>query len=190
MRHPRTLACFAMLLSAPALLAQTQDTVYVPVARYETPGGVLAVSANAWGIALRLQQGDRNVQLTLDAEATRTWADSTERTLNLKGGEPAGDSIDFDSRVLRHPQTDHEGGLLLTRSFFRQPSRCFLTAWVGEDESLTIQLTDRQAREVLSAFRRAAESSQRSASVALVQLDAAIKATETRLRTAGDSVSH
>ena len=183
----KPLSIVAALATAHPALAQLQDAAYTSVAHYSVHGARVAVAAGVEDIQLGVTADGRQVTLRLDPATTREWADTTERTLNLRGGEPAGDSLDFDSRVLRHPVLEEQGGMLLTRSFLHAPARCYLTVWLGEGESITLQLSDAEARDLLLGLRRASASAERAAELTLHQLDAKIQAAQQTLHAINDS---
>lgn len=178
----KPLSIVAALAAAQPALGQLQDAAYTSVARYSVHGARVALAAGVEDIQLGVTADGRQVTLRLDAATTREWADTTERTLNLRGGEPAGDSLDFDSRVLRHPVLEQQGGVLLTRSFLHTPSSCYLTVWLGEGESITLRLTDAEARELLAGLRRASASAEHAAELTMHQLDTKIQAVQTTLQ--------
>jgi hypothetical protein len=84
------------------------------------------------------------------------WADSADALLGLSREDLARDSAELSTTVLQHPDPSYASGVKLTRVFTRKRTKCFLYVWVGRHNYTAIPLSDRDARSVVSALKRAA----------------------------------
>ncbi len=150
-RRTLALAALALALAAPAMLAQAESR---EVGTYVMGGAALRVTAATPRVELLVVQSAATMMIYLDGRSVMAWADSAEKMLRLGRGEVPGGEV--TTTILKHPDPSYGNGVMLARVFKEKRTQCYLYAWVGRGSYTAIPMSDKQARSVIAALKRAA----------------------------------
>jgi hypothetical protein len=154
----RLMAMLALQLAAAALspLSRAESQERRDVGTYVMGDAAVRVTAAAPRVEMLVVQSPATMMLYLDGRSTLAWADSAEQILRLKRDDVPYGHTEVETTVLRHPDPSYSNGVLLTRVFRDKRTHCYLTTWVGRNSYTAIEMSDKQARSVVSALKRAA----------------------------------
>ena len=126
------------------------------VGTYVMGDAAVRVTAAAPRVEMLVVQSPATMMLYLDGRSLLEWTDEANKILRLKRKDVPYDSTEIETTVLKNPDSSYGNGVLLTRVFRAKKTHCYLTAWVGRNSYTAIEMSDREARSVVAALRRAA----------------------------------
>ncbi len=142
----------AALIAPSALSAQNGRH---DVGTYVMGGAAVRVTAAAPRVELLVLQEPSALMIYLDGLSVLAWADSADKLLRLSRKELSPGYEEVETSILTNPDPSYANGVLLSRVFKGKRTQCYLSVWVGRNSYTAIPISDRDARSLVAALRRA-----------------------------------
>jgi hypothetical protein len=106
-------------------------------------------------VELLVLQEPSAIMVYLEGRSVLEWADSADKVLHVSRKDLSPGHEEVETAILKHPDPSYANGVLLSRVFKGKRTQCYLSVWVGRNSYTAIPISDRDARSLVAALRRA-----------------------------------